>query len=117
MSDEEIYDEYLARKEQHEFDLLSRDYERATQEIATLKAAVLQLSEALEYYGDPENYIERFKDHWVHSSPCQKGDRVFIKNYKHPETDWIGTVGVGGKRARETMARYEELLKQIKESK
>jgi len=62
-----------------------------------------KLREALEFYADPENYIERYKDHWVHSTPCQKGDREFIKQYKHPGTEWIGTVGVGGKRAREAL--------------
>jgi hypothetical protein len=92
MSDEEIYDEYLARKEQHEFDLLSRDYERATQEIATLKAAVLQLSEAL---GDLQGHADA-------SLLFPHKERMDLFNSE--------------RRARETLARYEELLKQIKDN-
>lgn len=63
--------------------------------------------EALEYYGDPESWIERHKHSWDRSNPYKKDDRELIKDYHHPNTDWVGSVVVGGKRAREALKKLE----------
>lgn len=40
MSDQESYEDYIARKDQHEYDLLERDYNLAQQRIAELEEQV-----------------------------------------------------------------------------
>jgi len=66
------------------------------------------LIEALSFYASPENWIERTSDSWDRSDPRYKGDLELIKNYKHPKTDWKGTVSVGGKRAREALQKIKD---------
>lgn len=77
-------------------------------EIQKLRKQLDAANEVIVFYGDPENYIERYSDHWAHSSPCQRGDRELIRNYEHPGTDWRGSVAVGGKRAREYLSNLEK---------
>lgn len=69
-----------------------------------LKAAVLELSEALEFYSRLNNWhTDGIVDH------CMDVISVTDTEYCAPSEKY------GGKRARETLARYEELLKQLKE--
>jgi uncharacterized protein YmfQ (DUF2313 family) len=66
------------------------------------------LVEALEYYADPENYILRNiqEGEWTTIMPVS--DKEIIRNYKHPETDWVGTINVCGKTARKALQDVEE---------
>lgn len=67
------------------------------------------LRECVEFYADPEVYIETHNDCYFKIEP--KNDNEIIRHYEHKQKiGWIGTVKVGGKKAREA-------LKQLKESK
>ena len=80
----------------------------AEKEITALKAEVKELRECLEFYADPEHWIKRDKHCWKRTSPKEHGDYIMILNYKHPNTDWIGTVEVGGKMATEILAKHKK---------
>ena len=60
---------------------------------------------ALKFYGNHESWINRdiAGDIWHRASPKQHGDSETIRHYEHPNTDWVGTVVVGGKKAREAL--------------
>lgn len=69
-----------------------------------------KLSEAMEvirYYSDPEIWMIKDKHSWRKSSPKSHGDDQLITDYKHPNRDWIGSVTVGGKKAREFLTKHE----------
>lgn len=66
-----------------------------------------RLKDALCFYADPENYIDRKKDSWDKKYP--ENDSEMIRNYNHPNTDWVGTIVVGGKKAREALSKIGEL--------
>ena len=68
-----------------------------------LKIAV----DALEFYGNHESWINRdiAGDIWHRAIPKQHGDSETIRHYEHPNTDWVGTVVVGGKKAREALGK------------
>jgi hypothetical protein len=70
------------------------------QEITILKTAVLELSEALESIAFPDEPEASTYKYW---------DAIVSKNAL------ISTIVLDTGLARETLARYEELLKQIKE--
>jgi hypothetical protein len=75
----------------------------------TYKEEMEKALRVIEYYADPENWIIRHKDHWVNSSPKNRGDSELIY-YAHPNTDWTGNVTVGGKRARKFLSDIREVL-------
>jgi hypothetical protein len=72
------------------------------EELATLKQRLAEAETLLEWYADPENYIRRNHDGWKRVD-C--ADDELIKNYRHPQTEWIGSVSVSGRRAREYFQR------------
>lgn len=72
-------------------------------EAAFYKQQCEKLRDALRFYGDPENWIKRNIDSWETSNPREYGDSEIIQKYKHPNTDWTGSVVIGGKRARQAL--------------
>jgi hypothetical protein len=76
-------------------------------EISKRDAVIKVMREALEFYGSPESWIIRDKHAWRKSSPKSHGDDEIILNYKHPNRDWVGTVTVGGKKARSALASIQ----------
>lgn len=66
------------------------------------------LKKCAEFYADPENYILRNiqEGEWTTIMPAS--DKEIIRNYKHPETDWVGTINVCGKTARKALQDVEE---------
>lgn len=85
------------------------DLDTQESELTKLRARVALLEEALGFYGSPESWIIRDKDSWKKSSPRSYGDDEIILNYQHPNRDWVGTIDVGGKRARTALQRSKEL--------
>lgn len=79
------------------------------QEISSLKQQLEREKKCTDFYADPENYIKRGKVSWVNKEPEK---HELILNYKHPKTDWIGAIKVGGKLARETQ-KAREITKKI----
>lgn len=75
-------------------------------EIQELKDKVEKLKFCVEFYAEVENWIIRSDSTW---QKCIPNDEEQIRNYKHPNTTWIGTVTVGGKLARETLKELEEV--------
>jgi len=69
-------------------------------EIKILNEQLIEYRQVLEFYADPENYLKRNEDAWVYR---QLEDEETIRSYKHPNTDWTGTVKVGGRRARKAL--------------
>jgi hypothetical protein len=61
--------------------------------------------ECLEFYADPENWIKRYTNHWVAKGGPHLDDEMIL-DYKHPGTDWVGTITVSGKRAREVLKKF-----------
>lgn len=85
------------------------DLDAQESELTKLRKRVEVLEEALSFYGNPESWIIRDKHAWRKSSPRSHGDDENILDYHHPNRDWVGTVAVGGKRAREALKRSREL--------
>lgn len=83
--------------------------EKSESELTKLRKRVEVLQEALSFYGNPESWIIRDKHYWRKSSPKSQGDDELIKDYHHPNRDWIGTVVVGGKRARQALAESAKI--------
>jgi hypothetical protein len=77
------------------------------QKIKALEEMLESARGVISFYGNPESWIERTSDSWDRSDPRYKGDLEQIRNYKHPKTDWRGTISVGGKRAREWLRQNE----------
>lgn len=73
------------------------------------------LVEALEFYANPENWIERHTVTWHHIDPRNTSDGEQILNYHHPGTDWVGTVYVGGKKARAVLEQFRDAKPEVKE--
>lgn len=59
----------------------------------------------LSFYANPEKWILRDKHSWRKACPKSHGDSEMISGYEHPNTDWRGTVVVGGKLAREVIQK------------
>lgn len=78
-------------------------------ELTKLRKRVEVLEEALSFYGNPESWIIRDKHSWRKSSPKSHGDEETILTYQHPNRDWVGTVVVGGIRAREALAESAKI--------
>lgn len=76
-------------------------------EIGRLAKDLAIAREALEFYADPEKWINRKAQFWERTCPKSKGDEEMILGYKHPTTDWSGTVVVGGKTARKALKQTE----------
>lgn len=58
-----------------------------------------------EFYGDPETWIDRSKNDWKRSYP-KNADEELMRDYKHPGTDWVGSIVVNGKNAREFLEKW-----------
>lgn len=69
-----------------------------------IEDVVKGMKKALMMYADPESWIKRDKSCWHRCVP----DYELILNYQHPNTDWVGTIEVGGKRAREALKPFGE---------
>jgi len=48
------------------------------------------------------------KHSWRKSSPKSHGDDELITKYQHPNRDWVGSITVGGKRARAYLQKYSD---------
>lgn len=72
----------------------------------------------LLYYANPEVWILRDKLAWRKACPKSHGDSEIISGYEHPNTDWRGTVVVGGKLARQVLSKdlvYKSKLEELNE--
>ena len=78
-------------------------------DLDTLEQRLKICEEALGFYGSPESWIIRDKHAWRKSSPRSHGDDENILDYHHPNRDWVGTVAVGGKRARQALAESAKI--------
>jgi uncharacterized Zn finger protein (UPF0148 family) len=81
--------------------------EKLEKRIKELKQQNKKMREVLEFYANPEKWIKRNEESWRTSNPREFGDDEMIMKYKHPNTDWVGTVRVGGKRARALLKELE----------
>lgn len=86
-----------------------KEVEGAFNKIDTLEQRLKICEEALGFYGSPESWIIRDKHAWRKSSPRSHGDDENILDYHHPNRDWVGTVAVGGKRARQALAESAKI--------
>jgi len=75
-------------------------------EIKQLQNELAEKDAVLAWYADPETYIETHNDCYLQIEP--KDDEEMIRHYRHKNKDWIGTVVVGGKRAREVIKKYNK---------
>lgn len=75
--------------------------------IESLKKMLEKAEEVVRFYGDPEKWMIKTSDSWTKSNPRTYGDSELIENYKHPNKDWIGSIVVGGKRARAYLKENE----------
>jgi len=75
----------------------------AYEDIPYLLALVKKYKEALEFYGDRETWIIRDRASWYTKTQKQLSDQDMQLDYKHPGTDWVGSVVTAGKRAREAL--------------
>lgn len=66
----------------------------------SLKEKLEKAEEVIGFYGDPEKWMIKTSDYWTKSSPRNYGDSELIEDYSHPNKDWVGSIVVGGKRAR-----------------
>lgn len=117
------FSEYYIETLQEEVERLSKENEQLKQwrsqdqssiekkdhEITQLKVKLEKAKEALRFYGDAEHWIKREPDSWNKVSPREHNDSEIIKNYAHPKTDWVGSVVVGGKRARAALREIEKM--------
>jgi hypothetical protein len=74
-------------------------------EIKSLRAQLADANEIARFYGEPQNQIKYHLSSWQRISPLN--DDEIIQNYKHPERDWIGSIVVAGKRAREYCTKWK----------
>lgn len=72
----------------------------------SIKKKLEKAEEVIQFYGDPEKWMIKTSDHWTKSNPRTYGDSELIEDYSHPNKDWVGSIVVGGKRAR---AYFESL--------
>ena len=73
-----------------------------------LKSELAEKDAVLEFYALPENWINYQAETWSRACPKSHGDEEMIRNYAHKNRDWNGTIVVGGKRAREVMAKFKK---------
>jgi hypothetical protein len=74
-----------------------------------------QSLEANRFYADHEMWMIKNNKGWIPSSPKRHGDEELVRGYSHPGTDWVGSIRVGGKTARQAIAQIESELKRITE--
>lgn len=77
----------------------------AANELLPLLKNYRRALEVVRFYGDPESYIKRSRDSWTRKNP-EPGE--VIPDYRHPGRDWVGTIVVGGHKARAFMQRLEK---------
>ena len=71
-------------------------------ELQKTREQLEKAEKVIEFYGDPEHWILRIgRDAWKSSNPKKHGDSELIRGYNHFNTEWRGSVGVGGKLARQ----------------
>lgn len=75
---------------------------------------VEKLEKSNAFYADPEKWMRKDRDGWSKNSPRSHGDEELIMRYHHPKTDWVGTIDVGGKLARQAIKEVEELKKGLR---
>ena len=97
----------------HACDCREYEFEKVKRHLEIQTKRVENLRKSNEFYADPESWIKRTGEAWNKSSPREKHDGETIRHYKHPYKDWIGTVVVGGKLARECQAKDQELQKRL----
>lgn len=76
-------------------------------QLAQQKALLNEAVGVIEFYGDPEKWMIKKAESWDKSDPRNHGDSELIKDYHHPDREWVGSVVVGGKRAREFLEKKE----------
>lgn len=72
-----------------------------------LKKKLEKAEEVIRFYGDPEKWMIKTSDSWTKSNPSTYGDSELIEDYSHPNKDWVGSIVVGGKRARSYLKENE----------
>lgn len=77
----------------------------AANELKPLLENYKRALEVVRFYGDPESYIKRDRDSWTKKTP-EPGEMIL--GYRHPGREWVGTIVVGGKRAREFLRGLEQ---------
>jgi hypothetical protein len=80
--------------------MISWSHNQLIEHIKKLEAQLASAKEVIKYYGDPEQWMEKTAESWKKTNPSRHGDKEIIKNYKHPNSEWTGTISVGGKKAR-----------------
>jgi hypothetical protein len=76
------------------------------QKLKDLEARLFDAEKVIGFYADPENSIKRYDDGWSNVDCLIDRDGETIMKYRHPNTDWVGTVKVHGKRAREYFSKW-----------
>ena len=77
------------------------DIDRLEKENDEIKKKLEEAVKVIEFYGDPEKWMIKTSEYWTKASPKLHGDAELIKNYNHPNKDWLGSITVGGRMARE----------------
>ena len=80
---------------------------RLEKENESLKKKLEKAEEVIRFYGDPEKWMIKTSDHWTKSNPRTYGDSELIEDYSHPNKDWVGSIVVGGKKARAYLKENE----------
>lgn len=81
--------------------------------IESQKKIIEELKRSNEFYANPESWMIKDKNSWRKSSPKSHGDDEIILKYHHPLRDWVGTITVGGKLAREVKQNVEKMEKEL----
>jgi len=85
---------------------MSETFEELFEKIDKLERDNKVLKEACEFYAEPESWMVKDKHSWRKSSPRSHGDDEYIRSYHHERpVGLIGTVSVGGKRARQALSK------------
>lgn len=76
-------------------------------EYEAIESKLAKAMEALEFYADPETYIECHNDCYLSVTP--PNDEELIRHYQHKKRiGWTGSVKVGGRRARKALKEIGE---------
>ena len=106
---EETYEEYMDRKEQYDWDSLNKDYECLKKDFNDLKVAFLDLVGVGEFYGDGEIYGTI--DNYVTYSNMMEDD---LGTGDFPITEDVDDNHVSGRRAREVLHKYKDLIEKMR---